>query len=117
MQVYKTVALLALGIACHHGARSPAAAPQMQPNVELERAMTTFRHGDFRRAQLLLQRLTFEFGPGQPELAQIDYYLAECAFQLGEHAQAATHFRKAADGFPTPERAPPALRPPGDADL
>src|SRR2546421_4280170 len=117
MKVYKTLALLALCVACHHGARSPAPAPQLQPNVELERALGIFRHGDFRRAQLLLQRLTFEFGPGQPELAQINYYLAECAFQLGEHAQAATDFRKVADEFPTTEYAPLALLRAGDANL
>ena len=117
MKVYKTLALLALCAACHHGSRSPAAAPQIQPNVELERAMGIFRHGDFRRAQFLLQRLTFEFGPGQPELAQINYYLAECAFQLGEHAQAATDFRKVADEFPTTEYAPLALLRAGDANL
>src|SRR2546428_5460129 len=117
MKVYNTQALLALCVACHHGAGSPAPAPQLQPNVELERALGIFRHGDFRRAQLLLQRLTFEFGPGQPELAQINYYLAECAFQLGEHAQAATDFRKVADEFPTTEYAPLALLRAGDANL
>src|SRR5205823_13044663 len=88
-----------------------------QPNVELDHAMGMFRHGDFRRAQVLLQRLTFEFGPGQPELAQINYYLAECSFQLGEHAQAATDFRKVADEFPTTEYAPLALLRAGDANL
>jgi|SRR5919108_1215541 outer membrane protein assembly factor BamD len=117
MKVYRTLLLLTLCMACHHGSRSRAAAPAPQPDVELERAMSAFRHGDFRRAQFQLQRLTFEFGPGQPELAQVNYYLAECAFQLGDHAQAATDFRKVADEFSTTEYAPLALLRAGDANL
>jgi len=117
MKGQRILTILALCVACHHGAGSRAAAPARQPNVELDHAMGMFRHGDFRRAQVLLQRLTFEFGPGQPELAQINYYLAECSFQLGEHAQAATDFRKVADEFPTTEYAPLALLRAGDANL
>jgi len=117
MKVQRIVTILALCVACHHGPGSRAAAPARQPNVELDHAMGMFRQGDFRRAQVLLQRLTFEFGPGQPELAQINYYLAECSFQLGEHAQAATDFRKVADEFPTTEYAPLALLRAGDANL
>ena len=117
MKGQRILMILALCVACHHGAGSRAAAPARQANVELDHAMGMFRHGDFRRAQVLLQRLTFEFGPGQPELAQINYYLAECSFQLGEHAQAATDFRKVADEFPTTEYAPLALLRAGDANL
>ena len=117
MKGQRILMILALCVACHHGAGSRAAAPARQANVELDHAMGMFRHGDFRRAQFLLQRLTFEFGPGQPELAQINYYLAECSFQLGEHAQAATDFRKVADEFPTTEYAPLALLRAGDANL
>src|SRR2546428_10178094 len=117
MKVYNTQALLALCVACHHGAGSPAPAPQLQPNVELERALGIFRHGDFHRAQQLLQRTTFEFTPGAPELAQVRYYLAECSFQLGDHVQAAADFRKVADEYPTTEYAPLALLRAGDANL
>ena len=95
---------LSLGAgACHQRARI---APAVQADADLERALTLFRHGDFRRAQMLLQRLTFEFGPGQPELAQVRYYIAECYFQLDDRVQAAQDFRKVADEFPTSEFAP-----------
>src|SRR5256886_16628740 len=117
MKGQRLLTILALCVACQHGAGSRAAAPARQPNVELDHAMGMLRHGDFRRAQVLLQRLTFEVGPGQPELAQINYYLAECSFQLGELAQAATDFRKVADEFPTTEYAPLALLRAGDANL
>jgi outer membrane protein assembly factor BamD len=105
---------LGAGAACHHGPRAPQVA---QPEADLERALTVFRRGDFRRAQVLLQRLTFEFGPSQPELAQARYYLAECYFQTGDRVQAAADFRKVADEFPATEYAPLALLRAGDANL
>ena len=114
------VLCLALGglAACHHGRpRSAAAAPAAQPAVDLERAMRLFRRGDFRHAQVLLQRTTFEFAPGAPEMAQVRYYLAECYFQLGDYVQAAADFRKVADEFSTSEYAPLALLRAGDANL
>jgi outer membrane protein assembly factor BamD len=110
--------LLVAGVACHPGprtAKQPAPAPD--PAVSLDRAMQQFRRGDFRHAQLGLQRLTYEFGPSQPELAQTRYYLAECSFQLGEYVQAASDFRKVADDFSTTEYAPVALLRAGDANL
>jgi len=79
-----------------HLPRATAAA-----EVELERAMTTFRHGDFRRAQLLLQRLTSNSG-GPARSCANRLLSRECAFQLGEHAQAATDFRKVAADSPRP---------------
>jgi outer membrane protein assembly factor BamD len=103
--------------ACRHGARPAATQPAVQAEVQLERAMQRFRRGDFRRAQALLQQLTFEFGPSQPELAQARYYLAESYFQLGDHVQAAADFRKVADDFSTTEYAPLALLRAGDANL
>lgn len=107
--------LLPLGAgACHQRVRVP---PTVQADADLERALTLFRRGDFRRAQLLLQRLTFEFGPGQPELAQVRYYIAECYFQLGDRVQAASDFRKVADEFPVSEFAPLSLLRAGDANL
>lgn|ERR671937_986413 len=116
MKAYGVLGVLALCVACHHGAarvRPPAPAP----SAELERAMRSFRNGDFRHAQVIFQRLTFEFGPGQPELAQIRYYSAECAFQLGDRVQAAADFRKVADEFPNTDYAPLALLRAGDANL
>jgi outer membrane protein assembly factor BamD len=87
------------------------------PETELNRAMEMVRRGDYRRAQLVLQRLTFEFAPGQPEVAAARYYLAESYFQLGDRVQAAHEFRKVADEFPASEYAPLALLRAGDANL
>ncbi len=100
---------------CHRG--PPPVRPAVEPVRELQRALTLFRHGDFRRAMVLLQRLTFEFGPGQPELVTARYYLAECYFQTDDRLQAAHEFRKVADEFPGSEYAPLALLRAGDANL
>ena len=110
--------LLVAGVACHPGRRAakpPPPAPD--PAVSLDRALQQFRQGDFRHAQLGLQRLTYEFGPSQPELAQTRYYLAECSFQMGQYVEAASDFRKVADDFATSEYAPVALMRAGDANL
>src|ERR1044072_1647935 len=58
------------GCFLHHGARTPKAPPPAVPtDVELGRAMQLFRHGEFRKAQIILQRLTFELGASPRELA------------------------------------------------
>ena len=98
-------------------ARGPSAAPVVQPELELQRAMRLFRRGEFRKAQLIFQRLTFEFSVTQEELAQARYYGAECNFQIGDFVQAASDFRKVADEFSTTEYAPTALLRAGDANL
>jgi outer membrane protein assembly factor BamD len=107
---------LGSGLAC--GRRGPSLpAPAAQPSAELERAMRFFRNGEFRKAQNIFQRLTFELGPSQPELAQARYYGAECWFQLGDFVQASADFRKVADEFSTSPYAPIALLRAGDANL
>jgi len=105
------------GGACRHGTRVASAPPAVQPEVELERAMRLFRRGDFRKAQIIFQRLTVEFSTTQEELAQARYYVAECNFQLGDYVQAASDFRKVADEFSTTEYAPLGLLRAGDANL
>jgi len=124
MTMQRTVGMLMLcavlgggAFACHRGPKVAAARPAVQPEVELERAMRLFRRGEFRKAQLIFQRLTFEFSVTQEELAQARYYLAECSFQLGDHVQAASDFRKVADEFSTSPYAPTALLRAGDANL
>jgi outer membrane protein assembly factor BamD len=87
------------------------------PDVDLRRAMDLFHHGDFRRAQVILQRVSFELPPGTPEMAEVRYYLAESWFQVGDYVQAASDFRKVADEFSTTEFAPLALLRAGDANL
>src|SRR5512139_3902397 len=121
MRMQRTIAVLLLccllGASAACGRRAPRpAAPTLDPSVNLDRAMQDFHRGNFRRAQLTLQRLTFEYGPGQPQLAQVRYYLAECSFQLGEHVQAAADFRRVADDFSTSEYAPLALLRAGDSN-
>lgn len=110
-------AMLVGMVACHHGPPGNIPPAPVEPSLELERALRLFRRGDFRHAQIALQRLTFEFGPGQTQLAETRYYLAECAFQLGDHVQAAADFRKVADEFSTTQYAPLALLRAGDANL
>lgn len=102
---------------CRRGTRTASAPPAVQPEVELERAMRLFRRGDFRRAQIIFQRLTFEYTVTPEELAQARYYLAECHFQVGDYLQAASDFRKVADEFSTTKYAPIALLRAGDANL
>ena len=52
------------------GPKQGSAAPVVQPDVELARAMEQFRRGQFRKAQLIFQRLTFEFSVTQDRVAQ-----------------------------------------------
>src|SRR6267142_5012070 len=123
MTMQRTIGMLALavalgvgGAACHPRGRTPQAVPVVAP-VDLRRAMGLFHKGDFRRAQVILQRVSFEVPPGTPELAEVRYYLAECWFQVGDYVQAASDFRKVADEFSTTEFAPLALLRAGDANL
>jgi outer membrane protein assembly factor BamD len=107
--------LATLAAGCHHA--TARVQTVTSPESEMEHALTLVRRGDFRRAQLMLQRLTFEFAPGQPEAAAARYYLAECYFQTGDRVQAAHDFRKVADEFPASEYAPLALLRAGDSNL
>jgi outer membrane protein assembly factor BamD len=102
--------------ACHHG-RPSQAGPAAPASVEMKRALDLFHRGDFRRAQTILQRLTFELPPGDPELAQARYYSAESSFQLGDYVQASSDFRRVSDEFSTSDYAPLALLRAGDANL
>lgn len=113
------VAALAMAVgACRPGRAGAGRVQQIpEPSAQLESAMAQFRRGDFRRAQLSFQRVVFELSPGQPEMAQARYYLAECYFQNGDRVQAASEFRKVADEFPNTEYAPLALLRAGDSNL
>jgi outer membrane protein assembly factor BamD len=108
--------MLAGGTACG-GKKNGNTAPVVQPDVEIARAMQLFRHGQYRKSQVIFQRLTFEFSVTQEELAQARYYVAECNYQLGDYVQAASDFRKVADEFSTSEYAPTALLRAGDSNL
>src|SRR5262249_61769102 len=69
------------------------------------------------KALLLFQRLTFELGPGVPEMAEVRYSVAESYFQTGDRVQAAHEFRQVADEYPESPYAPLALLRAGDANL
>jgi len=99
------------------GKKDESIAPQVQPEAEIAKGMQLFRHGQYRKAQTIFQRLTFEFSVTQEELAQAHYYVAECNYQMGDYVQAASDFRKVADEFSTSEYAATALLRAGDANL
>jgi outer membrane assembly lipoprotein YfiO len=100
--------------ACHHG---PRVQPAPNPVAELARARALFHHGDFTKALTAFRRLSFELGPTQPEMAEVQYDLAECAFQTGDRVQAAHDFRQLADQFPGSPYAPLGLLRAGDSNL
>ena len=97
--------------------RGPRVQTVPEPAVLLARARHDFHHGRFPKALLQLQRLTFELGPGRPEIAEARFYLAETYFQTGDRVQAAHEFRRVADDFPESAWAPLALLRAGDANL
>ena len=100
--------------ACHHGARIQ---PAPDPVAELARARAQFRRGDFGKALVSFRRLSYELSPTEPEMAEVKYNLAECAFQTGDRVQAAHEFRQVADQYPNSAYAPLALLRAGDANL
>src|SRR6266704_2579394 len=111
MTMHRMIGTLALAVAltslaaCHPRGRAPRAAPVVAPEVDLARALNLFHRGDF------------QLPPGSAELAEANYYGAECSFQLGDYVQAASDFRKVSDEFSTTEYAPLALLRAGDANL
>lgn len=108
--------MLVASAACG-GKKNGSTVPQVQPEVEIAKGLQQFRHGQFRKAQLTFQRLTFEFSMTQEELAQARFYVAESNYQLGDYVQAASDFRKVADEFSTSAYAATALLRAGDANL
>ncbi len=87
------------------------------PESQRTEAMAQFRRGDFSHALLAFQRVQFELSPGQPEMAEVRYFLAECDFQVGDLSVATLEFHKVAEEFPNSEYAPLALLRSGDASL
>src|SRR5207245_11051510 len=97
MAQLRLIALAALA-ACGHG---PKLTPASQPDVELARARRDFHRGDCTHATVSLRRLSFELGPTQPELAEVQYDPAEGFFQAGDQVPAAHAFREVAGRYPT----------------
>jgi len=110
--------VLVVGVAaCRPRGRAPRSEPMSQPDVDIPRALDLFHRGDFRKAQTILQRVSYQLAPGAPQMAQVRYYLAESSFQMGDYVQAASDFRKVADEFSLTEYAPIALLRAGDSNL
>jgi outer membrane protein assembly factor BamD len=122
MRMYPKIGLLLLVLAagitaCRPRGRAPRSEPMSQPDVDIPKALDLFHRGEFRKAQTILQRVSYQLQPGSPQLAEVNYYLAETWFQLGDFVQAASDFRKVADEFAMTEYAPLALLRAGDSNL
>lgn len=108
----------AMGIVLTLTACGGAAAPAgLSPEQQLAHGRALVRRGQFGKALPFFQRLSFEFGPSQPEYAEVRYWVGESHFQLRDYAQAIQEFRRAADGSPESPWAPLALLRLGDANL
>jgi outer membrane protein assembly factor BamD len=115
-------ALLVLG-ACSHGPPASQLAPvPVDPTVSKLRTdsmwnkgLKDFRHGAFRSASEIFQRVLLEFAAGDPRIPQAHFYLGETYFATGSQLQAVREFRKVSDDFPNNPLAPEALDRAGDA--
>lgn len=110
---HAAVAVLTVLAAC--GGGRPAVLPD--PMTELTRARALVRSGQFGKAITAFQRLSFEFGPSQPEAAEVRYWLGESYFQTRDFGSATQEFRRTADSYPESPWAPLALLRAGDARL
>jgi outer membrane assembly lipoprotein YfiO len=115
MRSFWSLALL-VAAACAHPAPMMHS-HAMNPELDLEAALTLFRHGEYDLARPALRRAQFEMSPAQPEVAEARYFLAECDFQTSDYAAAAVEFHKVAEEFPSSEYASLALLRSGDANL
>lgn len=86
------------------------------PDVQLGEARAFFRAGAFDKALAGYRRLIFELPAGDPALAEVRYFQAECQMQMGEYAEAAHEFRDLADQDPESPYAAVALLRAGDAN-
>jgi outer membrane protein assembly factor BamD len=117
------VLLLAL-TACGRGTKerstlAPTPVAQTASPDELDRlwnqGIAAFRHGQWKHATEAFQRVTQEFPPGDPRVAQAHFYLGEVQFARGENLEAVREFRRVSDEAPNDPLAPEALLRVGDA--
>jgi outer membrane protein assembly factor BamD len=111
----RSVFLVALLVTTACGRPKPQVSPG--PEILLAQARREFRRGQFPKALVSFQRVTFELPPGHADLPEAIYYLGESYFQTGQRQQAANEFRKVADDYPTSPYAPVALLRAGDSHL
>jgi outer membrane protein assembly factor BamD len=74
-----------------------------------------FRHGRWKHATEIFQRVIQEFPPGDPRVSQAHFYLGEVQFARGENLEAVREFRRVSDEAPNDPLAPEALLRVGDA--
>jgi outer membrane protein assembly factor BamD len=109
---------------CGHGGKAnPSLAPtpvaQSTNPDDLDRqwdqAIFTFRHGRWKKATELFQKVIAEFPPGDPRVAQAHFYLGEVQFARSENLDAVREFRRVSDESPNDPLASEALLRVGDA--
>jgi outer membrane protein assembly factor BamD len=86
-----------------------------QLDREWDQAILAFRHGSWKKAGDLFQKVTTESVPGDPRVAQAHFYLGEVQFARGENLDAVREFRRVSDESPNDPLAPEALLRVGDA--
>ncbi len=108
--------LVSLVVVASCGRRGPQAP---EPAVDLDsvmaQAMTDYREGRCKRAQLGFSRLVGELPSRDPRVAEATYYLAECDFSAALYLEASRQFRRVADTHGSHPLAPDALLRSGDA--
>ena len=77
-----------------------AAVGQLEPASQFAAAKHAFRHGEFRTAQELFNRMVFDVSARDPLMPGVRFYLGETWFGLGDYLQASREFRRVADDFP-----------------
>jgi outer membrane protein assembly factor BamD len=93
----------------------PQSASPDQVDREWDQGMLAFRHGAWKRAGELFQKVAAESAPGDPRAAQAHFYLGEVQFARGENLDAVREFRRVSDEAPNDPLAPEALLRIGDA--
>ena len=78
-------------------------------------ANRAFRQGHWQKAATELERLVFEFPPGDPRIVRTHFLMGECYLASGDHLEAAREFRIVSDRTPNDALAPEGLMRAGDA--
>ena len=111
-------------VGCHHGGKGDAAlaptplaqaASPDEMDREWDAAVSTFRNGHWKKANELFPKVTAEFPPGDPRVAEAHFYLGEVQYARSENLDAVREFRRVSDESPNDPLAPEALLRVGDA--
>ena len=111
-------------VGCGRGGKSnpslsptPLAEPASPDELDhqWDQATNAFRNGRWKKANELFQKVTAEFPPGDPRVAQAHFYLGEVQFARSENLDAVREFRRVSDESPNDPLASEALLRVGDA--